>query len=250
MATARRALVIKRQCQELEDERDFLVRSIRTLEPWGDFRLPEDGQLGPLQFWFYALRHHQLAELQAGGLTWKVVSEDNQNVYVVVLSEDRPDNMPVAPVELDHRPLSQLRSRRRAVEEELDELYWERVSLTRWSELLARDLDEADDEVARLSALHQTLDGDQVFAVQGWVPRSATKDLRQFAKERQLALTIEEPKGDERPPTLLKNPERVAGAEGAVKFYITPDYHAWDPTLVVFFSFSCFFAMIMSDAGY
>ncbi len=33
-------------------------------------------------------------------------------------------------------------------------------------------------------------------------------------------------------------------------FYITPAYHAWDPTSVVFFSFSLFFAMIVADAGY
>jgi len=89
-----------------------------------------------------------------------------------------------------------------------------------------------------------------VFAIRGWVPQIATNAVRDFAQKRGLALTIEGPEDEEAPPTLLKNPRQVEGAQGAVTFYITPDYRAWDPTWIVFFSFSLFFAMIMSDAGY
>jgi V/A-type H+/Na+-transporting ATPase subunit I len=49
---------------------------------------------------------------------------------------------------------------------------------------------------------------------------------------------------------LLTNPKAVAGAEGAVTFYMTPSYSAWDPTWLMYVSFSLFFAMIMADAGY
>ena len=35
-----------------------------------------------------------------------------------------------------------------------------------------------------------------------------------------------------------------------VKFYKTPGYSTWDPSVVVFLSFALFFAMIISDAGY
>ncbi len=82
------------------------------------------------------------------------------------------------------------------------------------------------------------------------MPNVAADDVREMAQRNHLAVTIEPPGDDEAPPTLLQNPERVAGAEGCVTFYITPGYHSWDPTTVVFFSFSLFFAMIISDAGY
>ena len=82
------------------------------------------------------------------------------------------------------------------------------------------------------------------------MPNVAADDVREMAQRNGLAVTIEPPGDDEAPPTLLQNPERVAGAEGCVTFYITPGYHTWDPTTVVFFSFSLFFAMIISDAGY
>ena len=41
----------------------------------------------------------------------------------------------------------------------------------------------------------------------------------------------------------------AAGVELA-KFYQIPGYRSWDPSVVLFFSFSVFFAMILSDAGY
>jgi V/A-type H+-transporting ATPase subunit I len=244
-------LQIKRRRRELHDERDELSRSVRALEPWGDFRLPTGGELGPLQFWFYPLRHHQLGNVEKRtDLTWKVVSVDNQYVYVVVISPDQPEGMPAAPVELDPHPLSELKARLEQVEIELDELHWRRVALTRWSAFLAQDLDEADDESARLEAVHRLLGDEDVFALQGWVPSSTMEHVRGFARKHRLALQIEKPAPDEKPPTLLKNPRQIAGAEGAVTFYITPEYRTWDPTPVVFLSFSLFFAMIVSDAGY
>ncbi len=52
------------------------------------------------------------------------------------------------------------------------------------------------------------------------------------------------------PPTLLHNPERLAGSEALVTFYKTPQYGSWDPSIVSFVSFAIFFAMIVADAGY
>ena len=66
----------------------------------------------------------------------------------------------------------------------------------------------------------------------------------------QLAIVCEEPKVTDKPPTLFKNPEPLAGGEDLVNFYQTPGYFAWDPSGVIFFSFAVFFAMILSDAGY
>jgi V/A-type H+-transporting ATPase subunit I len=246
----RDVLEIKQRRRQLNDERDELERRVETLRPWGDFRLPSNGRMGPLQFWFTTVRHHQLGAFQKTDLAWQVVSTDNQYVYIVVISRQQPEGLPGNLVELPSQPFSELTARLERVKEELEELHWKRVALTRWTAALRQDLDEADDEVAREDALHHLLSEGQVFACQGWVPRSATSAVEQFAREHGLALTIEKPRREEQPPTLLTNPQVVAGAEGAVTFYITPNYHAWDPTTIVYFSFALFFAMIMSDAGY
>ncbi|MET0088938.1 MAG: hypothetical protein ABW068_02775 [Candidatus Thiodiazotropha sp.] len=61
---------------------------------------------------------------------------------------------------------------------------------------------------------------------------------------------MEEPTADEAPPTLLDNPPRMAAGQDLVDFYQTPGYRSWDPSRVVFLSFTLFFAMILSHAGY
>ena len=158
--------------------------------------------------------------------------------------------MPGTRIRFDRRPLSELRHRFEEVEEELTELRHERVGLTRWCDLLAAELDAADDAAARERAVRQTLSTNSVFALHGWVPRDAEAQLRDFAKHHELALTIQPPTADDEPPTLLHNPSAVAGSEDLVTFYKTPDYGSWDPSIVAYGSFAVFFAMIVADAGY
>jgi V/A-type H+-transporting ATPase subunit I len=153
-------------------------------------------------------------------------------------------------VDLDRRPLSELQDRLNSVEEELEELHLRREGLTRWCDLLKHDLDRADDKAAREYAEQLVLNHDRVLALQGWVPRNQRESLERFARENGLATTIQPPAPGEEPPTLLHNPERVAGGEYCVTFYKTPGYWTWDPSTVVFFSFALFFAMILADAGY
>jgi V/A-type H+-transporting ATPase subunit I len=118
------ALEIKRRRRELSDERDELERKVAMLEPWGDFRLPSNGRLGPLQFWFYTVRHHQLDGFQKADVAWQVVSTDNQYVYVVVISREQPEGLPGSVVDLPTLPYSELSARLERVKEELEELHW------------------------------------------------------------------------------------------------------------------------------
>ncbi len=48
----------------------------------------------------------------------------------------------------------------------------------------------------------------------------------------------------------MQNPEGLAVGQDLVSFYTTPRYWLWDPSIIVFFSFAVFFAMIIADAGY
>ena len=157
--------------------------------------------------------------------------------------------MPVSPEELDPRPLSELTQRVKEIDLELETLHWRRVELTRWCRLFARAMAEADDRAVLAHAGLQTLDDSGVFATQGWAPRRAVPQIEEFGRSRCLALSVAEPGPDDDPPTLLDNPEPLAGGEGCVTLYMTPGYHTWDPSVVVFFSFAVFFAMIFSDAG-
>jgi len=242
-------LAIKQESERLVAERDGLEKAIKDLQPWGEFSLPPTADGDPHQFWFHVIPLNHFQDLDPD-LRWFVANKDNRYAYVVVLANQPPAALSTCAVDLDPRSLSELRSRSQRVHEKLEELHWQRVGLTRWRELLKKDLDAADDKSAQLAAAKGVLDDDTVFALQGWVPRVAIGEVKLFAQKNLLAITIEPVGANDAAPTLLKNPERVAGAEGCVTFYITPGYHAWDPTTIVYFSFSLFFAMIVADAGY
>ena len=245
-----RALDIQARMQGLQNERDFLVRRIRDLEPWGEFALPPPEDLANLKLWFYVVPHYQMKQVQSTDLIWQVVHRDNRFYYVVVIAEQEPQGMPGERTHTGTKPRSELKRRLEEVEVELEDLQAERGGLTRWLDLFASSLNHLEDQAALAYASQQTYDTDPLFALQGWAPRAALPRLDDYAQANRLAVVVEEPSPEDKPPTLFHNPQPVAGGEDLVSFYMTPAYADWDPSMVVFFSFSVFFAMILSDAGY
>lgn len=243
-------LQIRERTEELSEEADQLRQEIVRQRPWGEFRLPRSKELRGLRFWFYIVPHYRLRDVRRIEPPWQVVSRDNRFDYVVVIAPTEPPGMPVPRVDLDPRPLSELRRRLEEAEDELEDLHWHRVSLTRYRTAIQQTLAVAADRQRLEEATWKTWDAGRVFALRGWAPVATVPRLREFAQAETLALTIDPPGEDEQPPTLLDNPEPVAGGEEAVKFYMTPGYRMWDPSVVVFFSFCLFFAMIIADAGY
>lgn len=249
LLVSRQALDNQQRHDQLIEELDQITKAIQALEPWGEFQLPNAEQSVGLRFWFYQVPLRQRGILQELTAAWQLINEDRQFCYVVVISPQEPE-MPLSSLTLDARPLSDLRRHQKDVEEQLDRLQWERVALTRYLNLLQRDLNLADDKIARAEAVRRMAQDDNLFAIQGWAPCSTVQALKEFALSHGLAISITEPHVDEQPPTLLKNPQLVSGAQGAVTFYMTPAYKSWDPTWIVYGSFTLFFAMIMCDAGY
>ena len=152
LSLARQTLENKHRKETLSDERDELQRNIQLLEPWGEFHLPETDETQGLKLWFYPVPRRWLSALTESTCVWQQIHEDRQFVYVVVVSREEPD-FPVARVSLDPRPLSALLRRREEIDEELETLHWQRVALTRGTNLIQHDLNEADDALARAAAL-------------------------------------------------------------------------------------------------
>ena len=237
---------------DLMARRDFLEKRITDLTPWGDFILPELADLAGQKLWFYLVPNYKLPAVERSGLTWSCVHRDNRHAYVVVLSEHEPDanRMPVTRTFTGNIPLSQLEQNLEDLEIELEAVEAEREALTRWIYQLQRCIADTEDRAFLADVSDQTLDYEEIFAIQGWVAEKHLAEVERFANTHQLALLIEQPKADELPPTLLDNPEKLRGGQELVSFFQMPGYRSWDPSRVVFFSFAAFFAIIMSDAGY
>lgn len=242
----------QRQIRTLEDRIAELAAHIEALKPWGNFTLPPAEQLADLRLWFYILPIQARKKLRHLELPWQVVHRDNRFLYVVIISAHEPhkDILPVERAHTGSQSLEQLMSAWENSQIELEAVRAERQALTRWIYLIQSRLSAAEDHDARHQAAAQTHDESALFALQGWAPSTDLDQLQEYASSAGLALLIEQPADDDQPPTLLTNPPDLAAGEDLVGFYQTPNYRAWDPSRVVFLSFTLFFAMILSDAGY
>jgi vacuolar-type H+-ATPase subunit I/STV1 len=247
-----RVLDVKGRLRDATDRHDFLQHRIEQITPWGDLSFPPLSELAGYRLWFYVLPLGKLSALEAVDRPWQVVHRDHRFAYVVLISKEEPpdDLLPVARTHTGALPLQDLRSELERNEVGIEDLVAERHALTRYIYLLSVNLAEAENRASLRHAHQQTRDEDGIVALQGWVPQRAVKELEALASEQGLATLIEEPGSDETPPTLLEEaPEMKAGTDLAM-FYTVPPYRSWDPSQVLFFSFSIFFAMILSDAGY
>jgi len=245
-----RALKIKDRIEELEHERDFLMGRIENLSPWGAFDFPGPEDLNTLRLWFYIVPHKDMGKVRESDLVWERVFADNRFSYVVVISTNEPEGMPVERVRTGNRTLRQLEERLEEVELALEDLFAERAGLTRWCTLFARNIERLEDRAAVVDAIGKTYAEDAVFALQAWAPKKHIPQLEEYAHDHKMVFEVRPPEADEIPPTLMENPKAVAGGQDLVSFYTTPQYWLWDPSTIVFFSFAVFFAMIFADAGY
>ncbi|WP_026972832.1 V-type ATP synthase subunit I [Aliagarivorans marinus] len=242
----------KRALRATSDKRDSLIQRLDALKPWGEFSLPPLESIDHQRFWFYVVPLNQMTEVQANDLSWFEVHRDQQHAYIVVVAKDEPaaKAMPVERSHLGYLRMSEVAAQIEACEHQLEALRAEREALTRWIYLLSQDLAAYQDKAELLMACAGARDEQDFFLIQGWVPEEQQEALLELAQQFGAAALLEDPNADDQPPTLLKNSELTGGGAEAMSFFQVPNYRAWDPGKLVFFSFALFFAMIMSDALY
>lgn len=261
---AAEVLQIVTESRALGEEQETVADAIEQTRPWGNFQKPTADELGDQQLYFYRLTHSQArnhnptrqrgtdtdTDTTADTIVAERINVDRQHEYWLVIASEPPADMPCQPESLDPRSLDELQAHLVKIDGLREQLQVRRIALTRWLDRLRFHLAAVQDETSRMIASHRSLVDGPVFVLDGWVPQRQTERLKTFASENTLALRLRKPGYDDQPPTLLSNPRPIAGAEGAVTFFMTPGYRSWDPTWVMFFSFAAFFAMILADAGY
>ncbi|WP_062268670.1 V-type ATP synthase subunit I [Endozoicomonas arenosclerae] len=246
----------KASVREVSDARDKLVERIREVRPWGEFSFPKLSDLDGQRFWFYVVplgEMETLSEaLKDNDLPWEEIHRDHREAYVIVVSAAEPaeDLLPVPRSHVGMVPLSRLEMELEESEHLLEELLAEREALTRWNYLLGQAVAAKQDQAALEEASSGTQDEETFFLVQGWLAVSEKNAVESFCLENDVAAIFEEPTTEDNPPTLLEKSNSIGGGADALGFFQTPNYRTWDPGNLVFYSFSLFFAMIMSDALY
>lgn len=242
----------RNKIRDTEDDIYYLKNRVKEIEPWGNFILPAADQLAGYRLWFYRVPHGKVKNIGKIDIPYCSVAADQRYQYIVLISEEEPpaEAMPVTRSRTARRSLDKLNRDLQSARLLKEDLTAEHDSLSRWHYLLSNKLARAQDEAVLKKESEQVREEGEVLLVQGWVSVNEFDLLESFAKFHKLALLSEDPKDEEKPPTIMDNPLPLEAGEGLVTFYKTPAYGSWDPSIVVFFSFSIFFAMILADAGY
>ncbi|MGY6276950.1 V-type ATP synthase subunit I [Methylomonas sp. MgM2] len=243
-------LDVKRRLHALADERDFLIKRIQDMRPWGDFVFSPLPEMGNLRLWFYQVPHADMAKLRDLPIVYEVVKKDHRFSFVVVIAENEPQDMPVTRTLIGSQSRANLEARLEDLELVIEDTQAERAYLTRWYTLFSDNIAEVEDKAALKAAQNQTLSRKGMFALSGWAPDERMGRIKDYAAQHGVHLEIRETQPDDSPPTYLKNPDWLAAGEDLVNFYMTPGYRTWDPSAIVFISFALFFGMILADAGY
>lgn len=244
-------LANQRAFRKAIDRHDFLTTRIRDLREWGHFVLPSQHALAGIKLWFYKLPLTKLSMFTKEQAIQEVY-RNQRYIFIVLCAEEEPgdETLSTYRVHTGAICLNALFEELDELNEQIEDLIDKRRSLTRFCYLLAKEVAQFADQSELKKATEKTQDYEAFFLVQGWIPEQQLAGLEDFCTQQRLGLTIEEPLADELPPTLLEAPNWLHGGRELVNFYQTPGYHSLDPSIMVFFSFALFFAMILADAGY
>ncbi|WP_317928663.1 hypothetical protein [Halioxenophilus sp. WMMB6] len=251
-AVVAEALAIKQELRSVEDRLGEVLERIVRVTPWGDFSFPPDQYVEHFRFWFYLLPVAKRNALDKIDLPWQIVGRSSTRLYVVVICQNEPvaDLLPVAREHLGSKPLQQLQQEHEQFESRRDELLAEREALTRYLYLMRVHMVKANNRAHYHYVLQQTQQHSGFFTLQAWLPEAQLDELRRCSEEHRFAFIAERPTHQDNPPTLLQPQRGFASGASLAAIYQTPGYHGWDPSAHLYFSFSLFFAMILSDAGY
>jgi V/A-type H+-transporting ATPase subunit I len=91
---------------------------------------------------------------------------------------------------------------------------------------------------------------EDVYALEGWVPKSEIVNIDSAFQKHTKGTTIYILNTNENPPTLLSNPKKFRVYESFIRFYSLPSGTEFDPTLIFALFFTFFYGMMIGDAGY
>lgn len=249
--TVNRILKNRKDFSKALDKLEIVKTYINKLSAWGNFKFPQEKDLDGYKLWFYIIDSKKLSSIPTKYVFQEVIKKDNRS-HILVISKEEPDQNDFSK-ERVHTGATSLEDLYKELEDTnilLQDLKDELSMLSQYRYLLSKQVAYYTDEASCKKTSLKTLDEENFFLLQGWIPVTLKTKLSKFAEQNDIGIIFEEATKDDNPPTLFENKESLTAGEELVNFYQTPGYRTIDPSIVVFFSFSLFFAMILSDAGY
>jgi V/A-type H+-transporting ATPase subunit I len=256
LEAAREMLALSRRATELAARLRALHRRFEALAPWGEVTrealdaLEAAGAAPRL----YALAARDVPAIRAECVQVVAALRGGKVLAAVVDRGGRavlPEGAEEVPRPATDRPA--LRAEAARIEAELAAGRARMRALAGLRESMACELTALEAQAARAIAVRGGAGGEEVFALQGWVPARRAGDLAAGLARAGLdaALRTFEPAEDETPPTLIDYPRWVKPIKGLFDILATlPGYREVDLSPFFIITMPLFAAIIIADAGY
>ncbi|MCB1081819.1 MAG: V-type ATP synthase subunit I, partial [Chlamydiia bacterium] len=239
--------------EKLEEEKRMLQGEIARIRPLGDFDLQEIRAIeadSGRHVQFFCVKKAKLKTLELDPSLIHVGSEYDMD-YFMTLSKGKESFHGMIEMHVE-KSLSQLEEELKNAHENIKRCYAELKEDAAYIDFLNDHLTEALNvyHLQSASSSISTHMNDTLFAIEGWVPENRLHSL--FPLLEGLGIHAEEVavEKEDRVPTCMENKSYGKVGEDLVHIYDTPSTNDKDPSTWVFWAFSLFFAMIISDAGY
>lgn len=244
------------QADKLRQQLASVDKDLGTLAPWGSFSRERLNTLRQHDVYvdFYSCTLSRFKDQWAQDYSLEVISQDNTNVYFVVMSSAKEEvQIEADKVRLPEVEKTELLARKQQIEAELKQID---TFLDQCAGSGVPILNDFRDQLferyeyteAELSTLKEA--DDMLMILRGWVSVPNEAAIKAYLDEKEIYYTSERPVVDEPVPILLKNRPFGRLFEVIGKMYSLPSYGEMD--LTAFFApfFMLFFGFCTADVAY
>ena len=231
---------------------DELTHEIQRIEPYGSF---DPAAVRALAEKGIRVRLYQVTRgtepVVPEGAVLTVLGEDKSSRYVAVTQSGGMAHLDAPELRLPEKALDALRGELAGAQQRLADVEKGFVSHAGDYGVVAEIVREAEEAVHYLEVSAGMGSSAPVDYLCGFCPVEKVGILRTAAESYGWGLIVEEPSGEDKTPTLIRNPSWIRPIKAVFDFIgVLPGYEEIDISAIFLFFLSLFFAMLVGDAGY
>lgn len=234
------------------EELSQLDRDIKKLLPWGDFNYSDIDSLNGkgLDIRLYELNADQFKNLPAGVNTF-VINRTKALIRLAIVFTKEKTDIPYEEVLLPDQPLSGLQLQFKKKSDEFEAIQKELKDLSVYRPDFEHALEEIDTYLEFEYAVNSMNKEGRVAYLTGFISEKEVGRIKSIASKNGWGLMITDPTDDDNVPTMIENPKWIKAISPVFNLLGTiPGYKEFDISIWFLVFFSCFWAMIIGDAGY
>ena len=238
----------------LRHQLDAVEKDIETLEPWGDI---DWDKLSLIEAQGYRANFYVCAS-KLFKPEWRdkyfatPVNTGAKDTYFVTFSADTPD-ITAEQLSLPVKKLSAYQAERDELVAKIIDAHNRMVAVDaqyRDTLLNGQTANDNDISLSRVHLSHESLAGDAVRLLVGWVPDGKDAAVVDYLDTNHVYYELTAPEFDDNVPIQIHNNKFSSLFEPILRMYSLPNYHDIDPLPMFAPFFMLFFGLCMGDAGY